>query len=100
MILKVSSTISSDTEDDFNSSTEAKGGGGAIGLRSTASGTIAASESLTKDLSTAASTDSGLSSQKSSISSTDSDTTRSKYEASSSSEKNPSNDNNVTGYSF
>ena len=101
MILKVSSTISSDTEDDFNSSTEAKGGGGAIGLRSTASGTIAASESLTKDLSTAASTDSGLSSQKSSISSTDSDTTRSsKYEASSSSEKNPSNENNVTGYSF
>ena len=101
MILKVSSTISSDTEDDFNSSTEAKGGGGgAIGLRNAASGTIAASESLTKDLSTAASTDSGLSSQKSSISSTDSDTTRSKYEASSSSEKNPSNDNNVTGKSF
>ena len=99
MILKVSSTISSDTEDDFNSSTEAKGGG-AIGLRNAASGTVAASESLTKDLSTAASTDSGLSSQKSSISSTDSDTTRSKYEASSSSEKNPSNDNNVTGYSF
>ena len=100
MILKVSSTISSDTEDDFNSSTEAKGGGGgAIGLRNAASGTIAASESLTKDLSTAASTDSGLSSQKSSISSTDSDTNRSKYEASSSSEKNPSNDN-VTGKSF
>ena len=97
MILKVSSTISSDTEDDFNSSTEAKGGG-AIGLRNAASVTPA-SESLTKDLS-AASTDSGLSSQKSSISSTDSDTTRSKYEASSSSEKNPSNDNNVTGYSF
>jgi hypothetical protein len=94
MILKVSSTISSDTEDDFNSSTEAKGGG-AIGLRNAASGT-AASESLTKDLSSAASTDSGLSSQKSSISSTDSDTTRSKYEASSSSEKNSSNDNNVT----
>ena len=91
MILKVSSTISSDTEDDFNSSTEAKGGG-AIGLRNAASGTPA-SESLTKDLSAAASTDSGLSSQKSSISSTDSDTTRSKYEASSSSEKNPSNDN-------
>ena len=90
MILKVSSTISSDTEDDFNSSTEAKGGG-AIGLRNAASGTPA-SESLTKDLS-AASTDSGLSSQKSSISSTDSDTTRSKYEASSSSEKNSSNDN-------
>ena len=90
MILKVSSTISSDTEDDFNSSTEAKGGG-AIGLRNAASVTPA-SESLTKDLS-AASTDSGLSSQKSSISSTDSDTTRSKYEASSSSEKNPSNDN-------
>ena len=95
MILKVSSTISSDTEDDFNSSTEAKGGG-AIGLRNAASSTIAASESLTKDLSTAASTDSGLSSQKSSISSTDSDTTRSKYEASSSSEKNSSNDNQVT----
>ena len=91
MILKVSSTISSDTEDDFNSSTEAKGGG-AIGLRNAASGTPA-SESLTKDLSAAASTDSGLSSQKSSISSTDSDSTRSKYEASSSSEKNPSNDN-------
>ena len=91
MILKVSSTISSDTEDDFNSSTEAKGGG-AIGLRNAASGTPA-SESLTKDLSAAASTDSGLSSQKSSISSTDSDTNRSKYEASSSSEKNPSNDN-------
>ena len=90
MILKVSSTISSDTEDDFNSSTEAKGGG-AIGLRNAASVTPA-SESLTKDLS-AASTDSGLSSQKSSISSTDSDTTRSKYEASSSSEKNSSNDN-------
>ena len=91
MILKVSSTISSDTEDDFNSSTEAKGGG-AIGLRNAASGTPA-SESLTKDLSVAASTDSGLSSQKSSISSTDSDTTRSKYEASSISEKNSSNDN-------
>ena len=91
MILKVSSTISSDTEDDFNSSTEAKGGG-AIGLRNAASGTPA-SESLTKDLSAAASTDSGLSSQKSSISSTDSDTTRSKYEASSNSEKNSSNDN-------
>ena len=93
MILKVSSTISSDTEDDFNSSTEAKGGG-AIGLRNAASVTPA-SESLTKDLS-AASTDSGLSSQKSSISSTDSDTTRSsKYEvaSSSSSEKNSSNDN-------
>ena len=91
MILKVSSTISSDTEDDFNSSTEAKGGG-AIGLRNAASGTPA-SESLTKDLSAAASTDSGLSSQKSSILSTDSETTRSKYEASSSSEKNSSNDN-------
>ena len=87
MILKVSSTISSDTEDDFNSSTEAKGGG-AIGLRSAASGT-AASESLTKKDLSAASTDSGLSSQKSSISSTTSDTTSSGYEA----EKNSSNDN-------
>ena len=73
-ILKVSSTISSDTEDDVNSSTEAKG---AIGLRRASQG------------SSLGGLDSGLSS---SISSTDSDSTRSKNEPGSS-EKNSSNGN-------